>query len=208
MTVSTLSSAAPPRAELRREQILAAAADCFRNHGFHGASIAQISKAAGMSAGHIYHYFENKEAIIAAIVARDLERLLALTAELRSACNVLEAMIERAAEGVAESLDPETAGLKVEIVAEAARNPHIAEVVRAADRTCLASLIETVRHVRREAGHADDEAHLTALAEGVAVMFEGLLMRAIRNPGLDRARVVRVFQIAIRDLLNQPAPTK
>ncbi|HNF78311.1 MAG TPA: helix-turn-helix domain-containing protein, partial [Thauera aminoaromatica] len=94
------------RATARRQQILAAAAQCFREHGFHGASIARISKIAGMSAGHIYHYFENKEAIIAAIVAQDLETLLTLTAELRAACNVRHALIERAAEGVLDQLDP------------------------------------------------------------------------------------------------------
>ena len=41
------------RAVLRRNQVLDAAAICFRNHGFHGASMAQISKTAGMSPGHI-----------------------------------------------------------------------------------------------------------------------------------------------------------
>ena len=88
------------RAEARRQQILCAAAQCFREHGFHGASIAQISKSAGMSAGHIYHYFDNKEAIIAAIVAQDLEGLLKLSAELRAAGDIGQALIERAAEGV------------------------------------------------------------------------------------------------------------
>jgi len=99
-----------PRGEARRAQILDAAADCFRNHGFHGASIAQISKSAGMSAGHIYHYFANKEAIIAAIVERDLERILSLAAELRSAGNVLQAMLDCAAEGIRCNLDPKSGG--------------------------------------------------------------------------------------------------
>ena len=194
-----------PRAEARREQILCAAVDCFRRHGFHGASISLISKTAGMSAGHIYHYFDNKEAIIEAIVARDLEYLLALTAELRAACDVREAMVARAAEGIRNNLDPLAAGLKVEIVAEAARNPQVAEIVRRADEACRASLIETLRHVRTKDGRADDEAHLAMLAEALAAMFDGLLVRAIRNPGLDRKRLGRVFQAAIRDLLDQPA---
>jgi AcrR family transcriptional regulator len=128
------------RAEARRTQVRTAAAECFRQHGFHGTSIAQISKTAGMSTGHIYHYFENKEAIIADIVAQDLEHLLKLTAELRAASDVKAAMIERAIEGVEANLDPGTAGLQLEIVAEAARNPHIAGIVQAADRQCRASL--------------------------------------------------------------------
>ncbi len=205
MSASPSSAVEPSRAEARREQILCAAVECFRRHGFHGASIALISKAAGMSAGHIYHYFDNKEAIIEAIVARDLEYLLALTAELRAACDVREAMVARAAEGIHNNLDPVSAGLKIEIVAEAARNPQVAEIVRRADEACRASLIETLRHVRRKDGRADDEAHLAMLAEALAAMFDGLLVRAIRNPGLDREQLGRVFQAAIRDLLNQPA---
>lgn len=195
----------PSRAEARREQILSAAADCFREHGFHGASIALIGKAAGMSPGHIYHYFDNKEAIIAMIVGKEVDRLLALTAALRAACDVREAMIDRASENIARALDPQTASLKVEIVAEAARNPRIAQIVQEADRLCLASLVETIRHVRRERGHHDSEQHLHALAEVLASMFEGLLIRTIRNPGLDQADVLRVFQHALSDLLDQPA---
>ena len=192
------------RAAARRQQILAAAAQCFREHGFHGASIAQISKIAGMSAGHIYHYFENKEAIIGAIVAQDLETLLTLTAELRAACNVRDALIERAAEGVLDQLDPDGAALKVEIVAEAARNPHVAQIVREADATCRRELMVTIRAIRSAAGH-DDTAEATAdMVEVLASLFEGLLLRTIRNPDLDRGRVAQRIQLAINDLLDQP----
>ena len=192
------------RAEARRQQILTAAAQCFREHGFHGASISRISRLAGMSAGHIYHYFENKEAIIAAIVAQDLETLLTLTAELRAACNVREALIERAAEGVLDQLDPDGAALKVEIVAEAARNPHVAKIVREADATCRRELAVTIRAIRSAAGH-DDTAEATAdMVEVLASLFEGLLLRTIRNPDLDRGRVAQRIQLAINDLLDQP----
>lgn len=191
------------RADARRAQIRAAAADCFRQHGFHGTSIAQISKAAGMSTGHIYHYFENKEAIIADIVAQDLERLLALTAELRAASDVKAAMIERAVEGVQDNLDPGTAGLQLEIVAEAARNPHIAEIVRAADLQCRTSLAETIRTLRQAAGHQDSKATLAGMVEAISAMFEGLRIRAIRNPDIDRDMVVKMFRRMVNDLLSQ-----
>jgi AcrR family transcriptional regulator len=191
------------RAEARRTQVRTAAAECFRLHGFHGTSIAQISKAAGMSTGHIYHYFENKEAIIADIVAQDLERLLKLTAELRAARDVKAAMIERAVEGVQANLDPGTAGLQLEIVAEAARNPHIAEIVRAADRQCRDSLAETIRALRQTAGHRDSAATLAGMVEAISAMFEGLRIRAIRNPDIDRDVVVRMFRSMVSDLLTQ-----
>jgi AcrR family transcriptional regulator len=192
------------RADARRTQIRTAAADCFRQHGFHGTSIAQISKTAGMSTGHIYHYFENKEEIIADIVAQDLERLLTLTAELRAASDVKAAMIERAVEGVRANLDSSTAGLQMEIIAEAARNPHIAGIVRAADKQCRDSLAETIRATRRQAaGHEDNAATLAGMVEAISAMFEGLRIRAIRNPDIDRDGVVRVFRRMVSDLLTQ-----
>ncbi len=192
-----------PRAEARRAQIRTAAEECFRQHGFHGTSIAQISKAAGMSTGHIYHYFDNKEAIIADIVAQDLQRLLTLTAELRAASDVKSAMVERAIEGVQDNLDPGTAGLQLEIVAEAARNPHIAGIVRAADKQCRDSLAETIRALRLAAGHQDSEAMLAGMVEAISAMFEGLKIRAIRNPDIDRDMVVNLFRRMVNDLLTQ-----
>lgn len=191
------------RAETRRIQIRTAAEDCFRRQGFHGTSIAQISKASGMSSGHIYHYYENKEAIIADIVAQDLDRLLTLTAELREASDVKSAMVERAVEGVEGNLDPSAAGLQLEIVAEAARNPRVADIVRTADRQCRASLAATIRTLRQAAGHQDSEATVAGMVETLAAMFEGLQIRAIRNPDLDRDAVVQTFRRMIHDLLTQ-----
>lgn len=203
MSVTLAAPSEASRAETRRAQIRAAAADCFRQHGFHGTSIAQISKAAGMSTGHIYHYFENKEAIIADIVAQDLERSLTLTTELRSASDVKDAMVERAIEGVEHNLDPSRAGLQLEIVAEAARNPHIAEIVRAADRACREGLADTIRTQRQAAGHQDSEATIAGMVEAISAMFEGLKIRAIRNPNIDRDVVVRMFRHMVSDLLTQ-----
>ena len=206
----SLSPVSPPdgavssRAEARRDQIRAAAAACFRRHGFHGTSIAQISKSAGMSPGHIYHYFANKEAIIEDIVAQDLQRVLTLIAEMSSAEDVLDAMITRVAEGVANHLDADAAALRLEIAAEAARNPRIAAIVRDADRRSRDSLAQTVRHARRAAGHRDSDADIDAHVEVIAAMFEGLQIRSVRNPGLDRDRIVRNYRRMLRDLLTQP----
>ncbi|MEW6765736.1 MAG: TetR/AcrR family transcriptional regulator [Pseudomonadota bacterium] len=196
------SRTAQQRSDARRAQILAAATDCFRDHGFHGASIAKISQVSGMSPGHIYHYFENKEAIIEAIVAQDLERLLTLNVELRSASDVKGAFIERTAEGVERKLDPEFAGLQLEIMAEAGRNPRIAEFVQVADRSCFASLCSTIRSLRQAAGHQDSEASITGMAEVLAAMFEGLQIRAIRNPTIDKSLVTAMFRKVIHDLLS------
>ena len=66
----------------KRQHILEAAEGCFQRDGFRGASISDICAAAGMSPGHLYHYFDSKEAIIEAIFESRLEREAAIVGEL------------------------------------------------------------------------------------------------------------------------------
>ena len=202
MTDEAISPSDCSRAEARRNQILEAAEACFREYGFHGASISRISKSCGMSAGHIYHYFENKEAIIAAIVANDLDRLLAMSAEMRNADNVLDALIDRVAEGVVEQLESRGAGLKLEIAAEAARNPTVAEIVRGADRRCTASLAETFRLARLAAGKSATPEEIARMVEVIAAMFDGLLLRRVRQADIDTRELIVGFQSVIRCLIT------
>ena len=203
--MSAESKNATPRSDARRAQILTAASDCFRLYGFHGASIARISEASGMSAGHIYHYFENKEAIIEAIVSQDLEQLMALFDELHSEHDVKHALLECAAQGVEEKLDVRFAGLQIEIMSEAARNPRIAAVVQEADSSSLTRLSNVIRDLRRMAGHEDSEAAIRGMADVMAAMFEGLHFRAISNPQIEKDVLIPIFRRAIYDLLNQPS---
>lgn len=199
---TTATQENPTRAEQRRAQLLGAAADCFRREGFHGASIARISQAAGMSPGHIYHYFENKEAIIAAIVEQQVVQVLDLTAAMRAAPDVREAMLARVADAVAEHGDPDTAALRLEIAAEAARNPSVGRIVQDADRRMRAGLCATLRQVREGLGHRDTDAGLAALVELVAGMFEGLQIRVARHPELERSGLVDVLRRTLALLLD------
>ncbi len=67
----------------RREQILAAAMNCFAKRGFHQTSMHDISAEAGISVGLIYRYFENKEAVISAMAdrhKREIQEMLLQTA--------------------------------------------------------------------------------------------------------------------------------
>jgi len=54
----------PEQHEGKRQEILAAAHRCFLRYGLQGASISMICKEAGMSPGHLYHYFPSKDAIV------------------------------------------------------------------------------------------------------------------------------------------------
>lgn len=54
--------------ERRREQILAAAKKVFARKGFHATTIADVAKAARISYGSIYWYFESKDALFHALM--------------------------------------------------------------------------------------------------------------------------------------------
>ncbi len=62
-------------ADARRDHILAAARVAFFELGLEGASLREIAKRAGYTAGAIYSYFSSREEIYAALLAESLERL-------------------------------------------------------------------------------------------------------------------------------------
>ena len=61
--------------EKTRERILEAARALFGASGTASVSTNHVAAAAGISPGNLYYHFANKEAIIAALVDRTLERL-------------------------------------------------------------------------------------------------------------------------------------
>lgn len=63
-----MTSTGPKKARME-EQILAEAARLFAKKGVEGTSLTDIAKALGMTRGAIYYYFENKEALLDALVA-------------------------------------------------------------------------------------------------------------------------------------------
>lgn len=60
-----------PKAE-KRDEIVRAALEIIAEHGFHGAPMAMIADQAGVGAGTIYRYFENKDVLITELY-RELE---------------------------------------------------------------------------------------------------------------------------------------
>jgi AcrR family transcriptional regulator len=64
--------------ELRRDQILDVAAQCFADQSYPAASMNDIAAACGASKARLYHYYESKEAILFDLLDRYTQRLLAI----------------------------------------------------------------------------------------------------------------------------------
>ena len=58
----------PKVVEDRRDQIIDAAMQVFAQKGFTRATNKDIAREAGITPGLIYYYFENKEALLTAIL--------------------------------------------------------------------------------------------------------------------------------------------
>ena len=99
---------------------------------------------------------------------------------------MLDATLQGASRGVIDKLDPEFAALEMEMLAEACRNPSVAQIVRAADRKVLNNFTEVVRVLRRDLGHQDSDDTIDTLGDMVAILFEGVTARGIRHPDLQR----------------------
>ena len=59
----------------RRQDILVAAKEVFADKGYHATTIADIARAAGLSYGSIYWYYDSKEALFHALMAAEAAAL-------------------------------------------------------------------------------------------------------------------------------------
>ncbi|CAL9343615.1 TetR/AcrR family transcriptional regulator [Streptomyces sp. enrichment culture] len=64
----------------RREQLLAVGARLFSDRPYDEVWIEQVAEIAGVSRGLLYHYFPTKRDFFAAVVERESERMLRMTA--------------------------------------------------------------------------------------------------------------------------------
>ncbi len=70
--------------DLKRDEILDIAAQCFAQRSYPAASMNDIAAAGGTSKARLYHYYESKEAILFDLLDRYTQRLLAIIAQAQA----------------------------------------------------------------------------------------------------------------------------
>lgn len=121
------------RAEARPNEILDAALTEFQDRGFDAARVEDIARKAGISKAGVYLYFETKEAILRALIEREVtpvaRRLRALAdAGADDPVAALRALLTAIANLAA---DPKMFAVPRIVISMAARYPEIAEHYRA-----------------------------------------------------------------------------
>lgn len=186
MSATSQKSKAEAHCEAQCEKILASARKCFVESGFHAANMASIAQTAGMSAGLIYRYFQSKNAIILAIIAQHLDEVQADIRQLPAGIEQIKARIEQRfinwRDHEASGLEP---GIFLEIAALATREPQVAEALRLADDRIRAELGNWLLETWQRAGYTLNPAEVAERVFALQSFIEGLIFRAIKQPGAE-----------------------
>lgn len=167
MTDTPVMAASMAAPDLRTREILDGARRAFAEKGFDAASMQDLARAAGMSAGNFYRYFPSKNAIVAAMIERDLaevERDFAAVDTSDRPLDALRAIIRRRV----ETLECSDGPLWAEMEAAAQRRPDIADQMRRLE-TEIGSYLAAV--FARVAGISPDEAAQQFAAHGALVVL-------------------------------------
>lgn len=189
---------AQARAELQRSRILDAAQKCFIERGFHGASMAQIAKTAAISVGLAYRYFDSKNAIMLAIIARELEGKRERIRELCVRHDFLGAVMEKFRAWQSGSPDVMNAAIFLEMSAEVSRSPEIAQAIRASDAQVRREFERWLQMDRRAGGLGLTAGEARGRGLLMQCIIEGLVVRAARDPALDPKALRRALEPVFR----------
>lgn len=199
--MKTKKYADPVLAQARREQVLRAAAECFQRKGYHGAGMAEISRTAGMSAGHIYNYFDSKEAIIESIIEQDMAEMFSIFQQFEDhPSDVLTALLDGLNIGVKRHMDTGSCVVNLDMMAEANRNIKVASLLRESDlkaRNRMRQLLVSDKSVLKNQSEQELESRINVIFSVMA----GLLLRKVLHPELTEETVLIALRPAMRTLL-------
>lgn len=204
MTDARAESKSVLRAREQKERILSAAQSCFIDSGFFAASMATIAETAGMSPGLIYRYFENKNAIILAIIEQQLTDARRRIRELHSSETLATRIVDYFDESKPATDNPMSTALYLEITAQATRDPQIAAALQRYDTTVCAELADWLRRSKAEGGYGLPENVVATRALMLLCLIEGLKLRSPRRSSFDPHLLKETLDAVLHALVSPP----
>ena len=149
------------RAELTRERILTAAAHVFAEYGYAAGTTNRIAEHARISIGSLYQYFPNKDAILAELLVRHIDRGVWTQADqLDLSAGSLEAMVRALVRDAIDnhSDDPQLLRIMIE---EASFSPELLDTIDRHGRIRVGQVRDLLtRHPDVHVGDVDTAAEL------------------------------------------------
>jgi AcrR family transcriptional regulator len=164
------------RSKATVDAILAATARLLVKHGFDRTSTNQIAEAAGVSVGSLYQYFPSKESLVAALLRRHQDEMMAgVMSEIERVrdlplADAVRAMIQLVLR--AHAVDPDLHRVLMEQVPRFGRPQKRYEF----ERAMLAAITAYLDSRRDELGVADVELSAFLVAAAVESVTHGAML--------------------------------
>jgi transcriptional repressor BetI len=174
--------------DLRSRQLIAATITSIHEEGFANATIARISRTAGLSGGIVAHYFDDKAGLLTATMRSLAQSLLRETVSRLKAAETPQQRIDAVilANFSDSQNDPESVSAWLAFWSEARKTPALWRIQKINERRLLSNL----RHAFKQ---LLPEADARRAAAGLAAMIEGLWLRCALSNGpltTDQARAI------------------
>ncbi|SFJ52858.1 TetR/AcrR family transcriptional regulator [Amycolatopsis sacchari] len=150
-----------------RQKILAAALEVFAEKGYHGATITEITRRAGVSRGLASYYFPNKHLLVDELIDAYLDGVAAVVDVPGTPDERLAGIIDGVLGGLLENLPVQ--GVILSLVVQPSTHPIFAEVEARKDER-LSLLEDSLRELFAGRGAEDpavEEVMLRSVLEGV-----------------------------------------
>jgi len=176
----------------KRDKIITAAKKCIMKKGFHSTTMPEIANRANISVGHIYSFFGNKDDLILAIVESIVQNQLSWIEKEVDEQHIADSHINFYFKNYMS--EKESRALMLETLAEAERNKSVSKQVKDVDKACQKIVVS------RLAGLFPDlpEEEIKVRVEIMAMLFESILIRTVKEPDVDR----ELLQEELRKIIN------
>ncbi len=175
----------------RREAITVAAGRLFATQGFERTTVADIARAAGLSAASVFYYFPDKRAVFRAVFERDLPLSETLVARYADSERPDAAILGLVTDLAADACDPGAAGILVELLRQVDHDPELAAVVTRTAQVVRDGLARLIARAIAE-GTVDASLDPGETAAWIQVVVDAVYLDAdpARDPGPALRRTV------------------
>jgi TetR/AcrR family transcriptional regulator, repressor for uid operon len=190
----------PAKFEGKRCRILEAAGRCFQRAGFRGASIADICTEAGISPGHLYHYFASKEAIIETMTEFALQQAHSQFTRMLEKPDIVQAFLDEIDTGQRRSQERGST-LLIEVLAESTRNPVVAAILHRWSDGLRDLFTQFVRE-GQERGQVDRHLDAQMTAAILVNAIESAANLSLKDPKFDRKKGAEMMKMLVSRFLK------
>jgi AcrR family transcriptional regulator len=199
--------------DLRRDAILKAAGNVFRNKGFQRATTLDIAKAAGVSKRDLYAAFPSKDALLTAMITSGVTTMtLPISLEPAADRAAFYAALQVFGKSLlGQLLSPETLSLYRMAIAEAPSSPALGKALIDAGAGATTTLVSSYVQKAEAAGLVHFARHDMAIGTFFFVLLGDQRLAALLDPdhpsGSERVDRQAALAVAVLQRMEDPRPT-